>query len=226
MRTSRKKQAEAAAADKEERRKRKKVLGISSPDGNTCALQVRLLDGSLIRARFGGEQHGGRSTFGNGLTLRCWRRIRLCRKPPSYQLKMILTPKPNATIQDNDEVKSVMELGMAPTATLVVVPDVSLGVFDNKKSFPVQLMLFLFAIWAWMKKVWQMAVGLFKRNGVRGTGEQTSEEEAGCANGNEADCNVRQGKSTSLVDRGQNGEATNRAVLQWELGEYARRHAT
>lgn len=81
-----------------------------------CAIQVRLLDGSTIRSR-----------FASGATLardvRPW--IDGARTDGSgpYTFKVILTPRPNRAIDHaGEEEQSLADLGLAPSATLVLTP--------------------------------------------------------------------------------------------------------
>jgi hypothetical protein len=84
-----------------------------------CKLQVRLFDGSTTRNRFprtaslAGEVRdwldekwpGMRRAAGGG-----------------YGFKVVLTPLPSRSVDAEDEGKSLAELGLAPSATLVLVP--------------------------------------------------------------------------------------------------------
>ncbi|KAK0633611.1 hypothetical protein B0T14DRAFT_507369 [Immersiella caudata] len=84
-----------------------------------CALQVRLLDGSTIRSKFSshdtlkdvrqwvddttkGDVPGGRKT--------------------AYIFKILLTPLPSKTIDVTEEGKALYDLGLTPSATLILVP--------------------------------------------------------------------------------------------------------
>jgi hypothetical protein len=84
-----------------------------------CALQVRLLDGSTIRSKFSshdtlkdvrqwvddttkGDVHGGRKT--------------------GYIFKILLTPLPSKTVDVTEEGKALHDLGLTPSATLILVP--------------------------------------------------------------------------------------------------------
>jgi len=83
--------------------------------GTSCALQVRLLDGSTIR-----------STFSSGAilstTLRPWIATEQPDFTSAYTFKVIQAPKPSLPISDAEEMKSLLDLGLLPSATLVVVP--------------------------------------------------------------------------------------------------------
>jgi len=83
--------------------------------GTSCAVQVRLLDGSTIR-----------STFPSGAILSTTVRPWIATERPdfksAYTIKIIQAPKPSLPISDAEEMKSLLEMGLLPSATLVVVP--------------------------------------------------------------------------------------------------------
>ncbi|KAI9708745.1 MAG: hypothetical protein M1820_003700 [Bogoriella megaspora] len=128
-------------ADKVERKERERqrkeaLVGMQSQlppqDGPTStsamprgasAVQVRLFDGSTIRQRFSNP-----STQTLTKDVRPWIDEHLkagVAKPssiPPYTFKHILTPLPNKTLEVAEESKTLQELGLTPTATLVLVP--------------------------------------------------------------------------------------------------------
>jgi len=80
-----------------------------------CSLQVRLLNGSIIRHQF---STGDRL----GMVVRQWiDRSRTDGSAP-YTLKQILAPLPSRTLSASDEQHSLEELSLTPTATLVLSP--------------------------------------------------------------------------------------------------------
>lgn len=80
-----------------------------------CAVQVRLFDGSTIRQRFPSDQ-----------TLRShvrpWIEKQRSDGDNPYTFKQILSPLPNRTLSISEEEESLQSLGLAPSATLVMVP--------------------------------------------------------------------------------------------------------
>lgn len=94
----------------------------STPMGrrhDQCAIQVRLFDGSTIRTRFPAGATLARD-------VRRWidetRTDNDGRRSP-YTFKVILTPQPNRAIdQASEEERSLGNLGLAPSATLVLTP--------------------------------------------------------------------------------------------------------
>lgn len=80
-----------------------------------CAIQVRLFDGSTIRQRFPSDQ-----------TLRSYVRPWIEKQRSDgdtpYTFKQILSPLPNRTLSISEEEESLQSLGLAPSATLVMVP--------------------------------------------------------------------------------------------------------
>lgn len=78
-------------------------------------LQVRLFDGTSVRSSFS-PSHTIRGD------VRPWLDDQLPDKTQPYNLKHILTPLPNYTLSVIDEEKALQELGLGPTANLVMVP--------------------------------------------------------------------------------------------------------
>ena len=87
------------------------------PTSGTCALQVRLFDGSSIKGRF---KHD--STLATAV--REW----IKETSPAggadipYNFRQILTPHPSRTIEISEEGQTLSDVGLMPTATLVLVP--------------------------------------------------------------------------------------------------------
>ncbi|KAL1837064.1 hypothetical protein VTJ49DRAFT_4316 [Mycothermus thermophilus] len=81
-----------------------------------CAIQVRLFDGSTIRERFSSNE-----TLAD---VRKWvdetRKDDAEKKTP-YTFKVLLTPLPSRTIDVTEESKTLRELGLAPSATLILL---------------------------------------------------------------------------------------------------------
>jgi hypothetical protein len=87
------------------------------PTSGTCALQVRLFDGSSIKGRF---KHD--STLATAV--REW----IKETSPAggadipFNFRQILTPHPSRTIEISEEGQTLSDVGLMPTATLVLVP--------------------------------------------------------------------------------------------------------
>lgn len=97
---------------------RKGERGGNGGDGGWCKLQIRLFDGSTVRGQF----EGGQSLGGD---VRKWleeQQQGMKGLGGAYGFKVILTPKPSKTIEAGEEGKSLQELGLTPSATLVLVP--------------------------------------------------------------------------------------------------------
>ena len=83
----------------------------------TSALQIRLFDGTSIRAKFD-------SSVDIVTAVRTW----VNEAAPSggadipYNFRQILAPQPSRTIEVSEEHQSLLELGLVPSATLVLVP--------------------------------------------------------------------------------------------------------
>ncbi|KAH8838264.1 hypothetical protein MCOR27_005794 [Pyricularia oryzae] len=81
-----------------------------------CALQVRDFDGSTIRTRLP-------SSGTLRKDVREW--VDANRSPNGsgpYLFKLVLTPLPNRTIDETEEDKTLLDLELAPSATLILVP--------------------------------------------------------------------------------------------------------
>lgn len=80
-----------------------------------CRLQVRLFDGSSVRSSFSPSKTIRKD-------VRAWLDEQLTDDTNPYNLKHILTPLPNRTLSVAEEDKSLEELGLGPSANLVMVP--------------------------------------------------------------------------------------------------------
>ncbi|KAK1255921.1 hypothetical protein MKX07_008180 [Trichoderma sp. CBMAI-0711] len=79
-----------------------------------ASIQVRLFDGSTIRSRF---------KTGDPLTVvREWVDETRGESKGPYTFKQVLTPLPNKNIDATEESKSIGELGLIPSSTLVLIP--------------------------------------------------------------------------------------------------------
>ncbi|KAI8627859.1 hypothetical protein F5Y19DRAFT_157180 [Xylariaceae sp. FL1651] len=83
--------------------------------GDHCNLQVRLLDGSTIRSRFPSDK-----TLNHDV--RKWIDDERTDGNTPYAFRVVLTPLPNKVIEPQEEIKSLLSLGLAPSATLVLIP--------------------------------------------------------------------------------------------------------
>lgn len=87
------------------------------PSTGVCALQIRLFDGSSIKGRFAHD-----TTLATGV--RTW----VTETAPEggadipYNFRLLQMPNPSRTIEMSEEGKSLAEIGLMPTATLVLVP--------------------------------------------------------------------------------------------------------
>lgn len=82
-----------------------------------CNLQIRLFDGSSLRGKFASDAD-------ISTAVRTW----VKEASPvggadiPYNFRQILAPLPSRTIEVGEETKSLLELGLVPSATLVLVP--------------------------------------------------------------------------------------------------------
>ncbi|KAK7983931.1 UBX domain-containing protein 4 [Apiospora arundinis] len=83
--------------------------------GPTCNLQVRLFDGSTLRNRFPSDQ-----TLAT--EVRQWIDENRTDGTDPYTFRIVLTPLPNKAIEPAEESEMLRDIGLAPSATLVLVP--------------------------------------------------------------------------------------------------------
>ncbi|KAI1116593.1 hypothetical protein F5Y14DRAFT_405887 [Nemania sp. NC0429] len=83
--------------------------------GEHCNLQVRLLDGSTVRKRFAS---GGTLAA----DVRGWIDEARTDGDAPYAFRVVLTPQPNRVVAPQEEGETLLALGLAPSATLVLVP--------------------------------------------------------------------------------------------------------
>lgn len=89
-----------------------------SKAGNSCSLQVRLFDGSSIRAKFSPDEAD------IATAVRTW----VKETSPDggadqpFTFRQILAPQPSRSIEVSEEHQTLRELGLVPNATLVLVP--------------------------------------------------------------------------------------------------------
>lgn len=83
--------------------------------GDHCNLQVRLFDGSTLRSRFPSA-----ATLGGDV--RAWIDEARTDGDAPYTFRVVLTPLPNKHVEPAEEIRSLLSLGLAPSATLVLVP--------------------------------------------------------------------------------------------------------
>ena len=81
----------------------------------SCALQIRLFDGSTIRKKFPSDQ-----TLVSHI--RPWVVETTSSRNIPYTFKQILTPLPNRSISEEAEEQTLADLGLTPSSTLVLVP--------------------------------------------------------------------------------------------------------
>ena len=80
-----------------------------------CALKIRTFDGSTISSKFPSDQ-----TLREHV--RPWVDLELGKPKVPYDFKHVLAPMPNRRISVSEEEESLRSLGLAPSATLVMVP--------------------------------------------------------------------------------------------------------
>ncbi|OHE95841.1 UBX domain-containing protein [Colletotrichum orchidophilum] len=141
----------------------------SSASGMT-ALQVRLLDGCTIRSRFpSGKTLGGevrkwieseRTDGGSG---------------EPFRFKVVLAPRPSRLIDDTEEGKSLAELGLSPSSTLVLAPvGAHVGAYEGSSSFGSAALTFLLLPLTFLQWLWGLVSGVFSGLGAR---QEAAEEQ-------------------------------------------------
>lgn len=84
-------------------------------DSKVCAVQVRLFDGSTIRASFTSQ-----STL--SCEVRKWVDANRTDGDSPYTFKQITAPLPSRAITISEEEETLQSLGLAPSATLIMIP--------------------------------------------------------------------------------------------------------
>jgi hypothetical protein len=112
----------------------------------SCALQVRLLDGSSLKQRF---------PSGDSLKeVRLW--IDQNRQDGShpYTFKLMLSPLPSRTLELTEEAESLASLGLCPSATLVLLPIDKYSVaYAEATGGPfARLLAYIIAFLTWISK--------------------------------------------------------------------------
>lgn len=114
--------------------------------GPTCNLQVRLFDGSTIRGRFSRDD-----TLSNHV--RKWVDDNRTDGDGPYTFRILLTPLPNKVVEPGEESQTLGDLGLAPSATLVLVPVIRVasayaqsgGLFSRGMAYVYSWLLFVFS---------------------------------------------------------------------------------
>ncbi|KAH8659583.1 ubiquitin-related domain-containing protein [Ilyonectria robusta] len=128
------------------------------------SLQVRMFDGSTLRSRF--------KTTSPLKTIRSWVDENRTDGSQPYTFKQVLTPSPNKTIDETEENKSVGELGLSPSSTLVLIPVKNFtSAYDaSSQNIVSRFFAFILGIFSWF-------FGLFSSGDARapaGAGEDSA----------------------------------------------------
>lgn len=190
----------------------------SSQHHQNCNLQVRLLTGTSIRGRFA-------ATATLASDVRPWVDAQAAASSGdargeannggAYTFRVVLTPQPNRAVSDAEESSQTLaDLGLPPSATLVVVPAASASVAEAyaRSGNPVSRLLgyalrFLAALWAFI-------VGLLLGGGGGGRAPRQEAAEDGAQTDEPADetssSAAGAGKSTGARIRGFEDDAEKR----------------
>ncbi|KAF9872250.1 UBX domain-containing protein [Colletotrichum karsti] len=133
----------------------------SSGSSGMTALQVRLLDGSTIRSRF---------PSGKKLAdVRRWvddERTDGSKEP--YHFKVVLAPLPSRRIDDTEEDKSLAELELSPSSTLLLAPVGAHASAYEGEGVGGALLTFLMMPLSLLQWLWGLITGVFSGLGRRG----------------------------------------------------------
>ncbi|KAH7176338.1 hypothetical protein EDB81DRAFT_35708 [Dactylonectria macrodidyma] len=107
------------------------------------ALQVRMFDGSTLRSRF--------KTASPLKEVRTWVDENRTDGAQPYTFKQVLTPAPNKAIDATEESKSVGDLGLSPSSTLVLIPvkNFTTAYDDSPQNIFSKFFAFLLSIFYW-----------------------------------------------------------------------------
>ncbi|KAI8303071.1 UBX domain-containing protein 4 [Colletotrichum sp. SAR11_59] len=133
--------------------------GKSASSGMT-ALQVRLLDGSTIRNRF--------SSGKKMAEVRKWvDEARTDGSKEPYRFKVVLAPLPSRKIDDTEEGKSLADLGLSPSSTLVLAPvGAHVSAYEGE-GVGGMLVTFLMMPLSLLQWLWGLITGVFSGLGRR-----------------------------------------------------------
>ncbi|KAG6108804.1 hypothetical protein E4U14_003513 [Claviceps sp. LM454 group G7] len=141
------------------------------------SIQVRLFDGSTIRSRF--------RTASPMRHVREWVDETRTDGSMPYLFKQLLTPLPNRPIDDTEDEKSLGEIGLAPSSTIVLVPIRPKYVSAYTHSSPMAILSRLislpFGVLAWLLGLLGFGGGGNRRSSNGGDGdsyEMSSERQA------------------------------------------------
>lgn len=107
--------------------------------GDHCNLQVRLFDGSTIRSRFKND-----ATLAGDV--RRWIDEERTDGDAPYTFRVVLSPLPNKAIEPTEETGSLLSLGLAPSATLVLVPAKYSSAYAHSNNLILRSLLYLLGI--------------------------------------------------------------------------------
>ncbi|KAM3554214.1 hypothetical protein MY1884_006263 [Beauveria asiatica] len=149
----RKKQREegrAAAVEtnaKEPQQVRAASRSSSSSPSALAAIQVRLSDGSTLRTKFPATE--------SIKDIRIWVDKERSDGQGPYYFKQILTPLPNKNIDTTEEDKSLRELGLSPSSTLLLIPIQRFAAAYEaqcpSQGFFNQIIVLLFGVFTWLQ---------------------------------------------------------------------------
>ncbi|KAG5970713.1 hypothetical protein E4U55_001483, partial [Claviceps digitariae] len=138
--------------------------------GEHTSIQVRLFDGSTIRSRF--------KTASPVKHVRQWVDEARTDGSMPYALKQLLTPLPNRSIDDTEEDRSLGDVGLSPSSTLILVPvRTHASAYSSKpQGIFSQLVSLLLGVFTW----------LFGLLGLGGSGSSSGDNLHGNGDGNES----------------------------------------
>ncbi|PNY24423.1 UBX domain-containing protein 7, partial [Tolypocladium capitatum] len=112
--------------------------------GEMASIQVRLFDGSTMRWRF--------KTTASFKDVRAWVDEKRTDGTLPYTFRQLLTPMPNNAIDETEEGKSLGELGLAPSSTLILIPvqKFSPAYEGGSQSVLSRIMAAILAVFTWL----------------------------------------------------------------------------
>lgn len=139
-------QEDQAAAESEVKEQQQAKSASRVGSSSIAAIQVRLSDGSTLRNKFQASE--------SVKDIRAWVDKDRSDGSSPYFFKQILAPLPNRSIDTTEEGKSLRELGLSPSATLLLIPIQRFAAaYDAQASSPgllSQILGFIFGIFTWL----------------------------------------------------------------------------
>ncbi|KAL7938328.1 hypothetical protein V8C35DRAFT_276704 [Trichoderma chlorosporum] len=181
-------------------------LPLTTRISEMASIQVRLFDGSTIRSRF--------KTASPLKEVRLWVDENRGEGNGPYTFKQVLTPLPNKNIDATEENKSLGELGLVPSSTLVLIPvqkysSAYTAVEQQQKSFFSKFLAMILGFFTWLLSLIGLGGGQREAAGERGQGRERTSDAAARTASEERNRRVRGLQNLQRDHQLYNGNSLN-----------------